>query len=103
METNNNQETKLVPVGRVNNKKKKNRIPKKPKVPEFDVNNMGDILNKLNNILKDNPTMMDNVGKCVNNIMKDQTIMNEIQNVVKNNLNEHVIEEDNNESGSNSE
>jgi len=66
-------------------KKKKARNPNKnnPLGSGFDVNNIGDMISQVNNMLKNNPDMIKQVSKCVNNVFENKDLMSSIVSQVQ--------------------
>ena len=72
-------------------KKLKNKNPKKPDVDEDNLFNM---LNEVNKMLKQNPNMVKKVSKCINNIFENKELMSSLVSEIEINVKEDIQEPD---------
>lgn len=67
-------------------KRKKARNPHKienPMASGFDANSIGDMISQVNNMLKNNPDMIKQVSKCVNNVFENKDLMSSLVSQVQ--------------------
>jgi hypothetical protein len=72
-------------------KKLKNKNPKKPDVDEDNLFNM---LNQVNKMLKQNPNMVKKVSKCINNIFENKELMSSLVSEIETNVKDDIQDTD---------
>jgi uncharacterized membrane-anchored protein YjiN (DUF445 family) len=72
-------------------KKLKNKNPKKPDVDEDNLFNM---LNQVNKMLKQNPNMVKKVSKCINNIFENKELMSSLVSEIETNVKDDIQDSD---------
>ena len=73
----------------------KNRLRKKlknknPKKPDQDEDNLFNMLNQVNKMLKQNPNMVKKVSKCINNIFENKELMSSLVSEIESNVKEDI-------------